>query len=151
MAHYGVGPVCFESISAVTATPSVDIGTVREHAGEKYVYFYNAGATAGVGLGLVRPTSATGAYTMAVSSASGDFCHGFVKHASVASGSYAWALTKGMLTFAVASSASDQAAGAKALGANGLIATNTAGYFLVGDAQSSVVSGNSGTLCVSLR
>jgi hypothetical protein len=139
-----------ESVSAVTATPSVELGTERVVAGEKYVYIYNAGASAAAPLGMIRPTSATGAYTCAVSSVSGDMPVAFVKHVTIPSGSYGWGLVKGMLTISVASSASDQAAGPKAVGANGIIVTNTAGYYLIGDLVSAVVSGNSLAMLISL-
>jgi hypothetical protein len=152
MGFYSASPILFESISAVTATPSVDVGTVRTHDGEKYVYVYNAGGAAtGTGVGLSRPAScAAGMYSCSASSISGDLCIGFVKHATIGAAQYGWALTRGRVNVAVASAASDQSAGPKALGANGLVATIAAGYYPVGELNTAIVSGNSGYLYVNL-
>lgn len=144
--------VLFEGVSAVTSTPSVELGTTRTVAGEDYVYVYNAGGAAtGTGVGLSRPVSAAaGLYSVTASSASGDLCIGFVKHATLGSGQYGWALTYGLVTVAVASSASSQSAGPKALGANGLVATAAAGNHIIGELTTIIVSGNSGALLVNV-
>lgn len=152
MAFNGISPVCFESVSAVTATPSVELGTVRETGGEKYVYIYNCGGgSASVGLAMNRPASAAaGMYSCAVSSISGDTVQGFVKHAAIAAGSYGWLLKRGLVTVAVASGASSQSGGSKSIGADGVIATAGAGYAIVGELTTAIVSGNSGSLYVNL-
>ncbi len=153
MSVQSIAPIMFESVSAVTATPSVELGTERVVAGEKYVYVHNAGiSTAGVGKGLSRPVSAAaGMYSASVSAASGDLCIGFVKHAAIPTLNYGWALTKGLVTVAVASAASSQSLGLKAIGAGtGDVVTLTAGYFAVGELTSAIVSGNSGSLFVSI-
>lgn len=146
-----LSPVFFKGISNVTAVPDVEIGTERSVAGEQYVYVYNAGGTAAVGLGLSRPVSAAaGIYSVAVTSLSGDLCMGFVKHVAIPSGEYGWALTKGLVTVAIASSASSQSAGPKTLGANGLVATAGAGNAICGELTTIIVSGNSGALLVNV-
>ena len=153
MTVQSIAPIMFESVSAVTATPSVELGTERTEAGEKYVYVYNAGGTtAAKGFGLSRPASAAaGLYSASVSAASGDVCVGFVKHADIGAGSYGWALKRGLVTIAVASSASDQSAGVKAIGGGtGKVVTHAAAYFPVGELTTAVVSGNSGALFVNL-
>lgn len=139
-----ISPVQFESVSAVTATPSVELGTERTVAGQKYVYIHNCGiSTASVGYGLVRPASAAaGLYSCSVSSVSGDQCIGFVKHADIPTLYYAWALTDGLVGLQVSSGASTVAAGAVGLGINGNIATHTVGY-AVAQVLTQVVSGNS--------
>lgn len=146
-----LSPVFFKGISMVTATPDVALGTIREESGELYRYIYNAGGAAtGTGVGLIRPASAfAGLYSCSVSSASGDMCLGFVKHVTIPAGEYGWALINGLVTVAVASGASTVAAGAVALGANGVIATHTSGM-PVGQILTAIVSGNSGSLRVQL-
>ena len=38
-------PIATESVSAVTATPSVEVGTRRYYKGKDYIYCYNAGGS----------------------------------------------------------------------------------------------------------
>lgn len=145
-----ISPIFMKSISMVTAVPDVDLGIERVESGEVYRYIYNGGTSASVGLGLTVPASGfAGLYTCSVSSASGDLCLGFVKHAAIPSGEYGWVLKQGRVTVAVASSASTIAAGFVGLGANGVIATHTAGC-AVGQLTTQIVSGNSGSLRVHL-
>jgi hypothetical protein len=145
-------PIFVNGISFVTATQQYELGEERIESGEKYVYVYNCGGhTAAVRLGMSRPASAAaGLYSASVSSVSGDMPLGFVKHVAIPSGEYGWILKKGRVEVAVASSASDQAAGAKALGAAGLVATLGAGYFAIGELTTAIVSGNSGVLYVNV-
>ncbi len=88
-------PVFFESVSIVTATPSVQLGAERMEAGEKYLYVYNTGSsTAGAGRGVIL--SAVTGYSVTVSSITntGGFI-GVVKHSDIPTGSYGWILTRG--------------------------------------------------------
>lgn len=151
MSVENISPVFFETVSHVTASPKVALGTERVVAGEAYRYVHNAGGgTAGVGSGLNRPASAAaGLYSAAVSSVSGDMCVGFVKHVAIPSGEYGWALTRGLVTVAISSSASSVSTGAVGLGAAGAIATHTVGH-VVGQITTAIVSGNSGALYVQL-
>jgi len=151
MSVESIAPVLFESVSAVTATPSVELGTERVVAGEKYIYVHNCGTgSTGVGVGLIRPASAfAGLYSCSVSSASGDMVVGFVKHATIPTLNYGWALTDGAVTVAISSSASSLAAGPVGVGANGAVATHTIGY-AVGQITTAIVSGNSGLLRVKI-
>jgi hypothetical protein len=153
MAVESLSPILFESVSNVTATPSVELGTERTVAGEKYVYVYNAGGAAtGTGVGLSRPASAAaGLYSCSASSLAGDLCLGFVKHATIGSGQYGWALVRGRVTVAVSSFISTQSAAPKQLGADGAIATLVAGGYPVGELTTIIVSGNSGALYVNLK
>ena len=95
MSHYGVAPIAFESVSAVTATNSVDLGTTREYAGEQYRYVYNAGnSQASPGQGMVV-TSVSG-YSVTVSSVTmNDLFVGVVKHTTFTTATYGWLLTQG--------------------------------------------------------
>lgn len=152
MSVQNLSPVFFKGISNVTATPDVELGTVRVLDGERYLYVYNCGGnTAAVRLGMSRPVSAAaGLYSASVSSVSGDMPLGFVKHVAIPAGEYGWILTRGLQTVSVASGASTQDIGAKALGPLGVIATLSAGYFPIGELTTAIVSGNTGTLYVNL-
>lgn len=100
------GPVGYEeSISQVTATPSVQIGARRVHKGEEYVYCYNAGGAAvDAGLGVKFVTGASG-YSIAGTSVTDTFnpAVGVVKHATMAAADYGWVLVKGFATVKVVS------------------------------------------------
>jgi hypothetical protein len=152
MSYIPASPILFESVSAVTATPSVDIGTERVVDGERYVYVYNcSGSTISAGKGVSRPVSAAGGlYSVAVGSALGDVPVGWIKHADVPTLNYAWALKRGRVNVAVASSASDQSAGPKAMGAAGIVSTYAAGLYPIGELNTLIVSGNSGYLYLNL-
>lgn len=147
-----IAPIFFKGISMVTAVPDVALGTERIEDGEKYVYMYNAGSpTAAVGKGLNRLAGATTPHSGAVCSVSGDLCLGFVKHVAIPTAEYGWVLRKGLVNVAVASSASDQAAGIKCLGLNGLVATYITGAFYIqGELKTAIVSGNTGYLYLDM-
>ncbi len=107
MSYQNVGPVNFESVSAVTATPSVDVGVIREHEDEKYIYVYNNG-TSQISVGRCATVSAVSGYSVTVSSVSGDAIVGFAKHATLTTGTYGWLVCRGFvdgLTNAMASTA----------------------------------------------
>lgn len=107
MAFQSVGPVLFESVSAVTATPSVDVGSIRIEGDEKYIYAYNAGNSQ-ISVGRAAVVSAVSGYSVTVSSVSGGFAVGFVKHATLTTGTYGWLVTRGFVdsvTNAMASTA----------------------------------------------
>lgn len=93
--NYHTGPVEFESVSSVTLTNSVDLGTVRTVGGEEYVYVYNDSNTSmPVGLGCVM----SGNTGMSVTISSTTYFNapiGFVKHATFPSLTYGWLLTRG--------------------------------------------------------
>jgi hypothetical protein len=94
-----------ETPSAVTATPSVELGARRFWKGEEYVYCYNAGGAAintTVALGVKLVTGASG-YSIAATSLTDvvNPCVGVVKHAAIAAGSYGWAMVKGFATVSV--------------------------------------------------
>jgi len=105
MEFHSVGPVAFESVSQVTATPSVGLGTRVIWKGEEYVYAYNAGGAAiNKGLGVKFITGASG-YSIAATSITDTFnpCAGFVKHSTFAAGDYGWIMTKGFASVTLVS------------------------------------------------
>lgn len=105
MKFYSAGPVREESVSQVTATPSVALGSRVIHKGEEYVYCYNAGgSSAAAGKGVKFVTGASG-YSVAVTSLTDVFnpCVGVVKHAAIGSGEYGWVLSKGFVSVSLVS------------------------------------------------
>lgn len=94
-APYGIPSLWTESVSAVTASNSVELGTFRFDGGDIYQYVYNGGGqSAGVGMGLVL--SAVSGYTVTVSSVTGVHnLFGVVKNESFTTNTYGWALTRG--------------------------------------------------------
>lgn len=100
------GPfVSEESVSAVTQTPSVQLGSRRIYQGEEYVYCYNAGGAAiSATIGVKFVTGASG-YSIAATSVTDTFnpLVGVVKNASMAAGDYGWIMTKGFSNVQVVS------------------------------------------------
>ena len=88
-----------ESVSAVTATNSVDLGSRRVWKGEEYVYCFNAGGSqASPSYGLKVITGASG-YSVAVTSLA-DVANpfvGVVKHATLTTDTYGWVMTRGFV------------------------------------------------------
>lgn len=104
MSVYG-GPAYEESVSAVTATPSVALGSRRTHAGEEYVYCYNAGgATLSQKMVAKLITGASG-YSVAATALTDVYSPavGVVKHADIAAASYGWVLRRGFASVVVVS------------------------------------------------
>ena len=96
MSNYGQQEILGESVSAVTATPSVELGTERFLDGNKYVYVYNKStSTASVNYGVVY--SAASGYSMTVSSVSGDMLAGVVVHNDIPATYYGWVCTRGFV------------------------------------------------------
>lgn len=93
-------PMYNEPISAVTATNSVLLGSVRMEGGEEYLYVYNDGASAQASIGrAVGPQSGSSGYSVTVSSVVGVFgAMGVVKHATLTTSTYGWILTKGYVS-----------------------------------------------------
>lgn len=89
-------PLLPESVSHVTLTGSIDIGTRRTVSGDRYVYVYNAGnSEIAKGRGAVLAGGAT-SYSATVSSVSrADQLLGVCKHATIATGAYGWLLEEG--------------------------------------------------------
>ena len=95
MGFYGLEPILFESVSAVTATPSVELGVMRVHAGEVYEYVYAVGCVS-MGIGAVY-SGTSGHSVVATGAVSGEMCAGFAKHESLTTGTYGWLLKKGVV------------------------------------------------------
>lgn len=86
-----------ETVSAVTATPSVELGARRWHLGEEYVYCYNAGGGdiyPKYGVNLITGASGYSIGNTGTSDTALPFV-GVVKHATMAAADYGWVLTQG--------------------------------------------------------
>ena len=95
MAHQGIAPIIFESVSQTTATNSVDLGTEVTVDGRKYTYVYNAGNSQ-ISVGYGATVSGTSGYSVTVSSTTNlDALVGVCYHATIATGYYGWLLTRG--------------------------------------------------------
>jgi len=94
--NYQALPIEVESVSNVTATNSVDLGTVRVYNGEEYVYVYNAGPQS-ITVGQCAFMSANSGFSVTVTATvdGGDFPIGFVKHTAIGTGAYGWLITRG--------------------------------------------------------
>jgi len=105
MQWHSAGPIQFESVSQVTATPSVDLGTRLWYQGEEYVYCYNSGGgQASKGNGVKFITGASG-YSVAATSLTDTFspCVGVVKHSTMATADYGWVMVRGFASVVMVS------------------------------------------------
>lgn len=85
----------FESVSAVTATNTVDVGTRRYYEGKEYVYVYNNGNSQ-ISVGNGATVSALTGMSVTVSSVTSvSPCVGVCHHATLTTGTYGWLVTKG--------------------------------------------------------
>lgn len=121
-----------ESVSAVSTTASVPLGTRRVVDGSEYVYCYNGGTIADQRL-AVRPITAGVSYTFTVTTAAGFLpMIGTIANATCAASSYCWVLTqgytKGILGGAITYSVAGAAAPVRVVvGTNGVIDCPTGG------------------------
>jgi hypothetical protein len=144
MAYQGIDPVCFEGVSAVTATNSVELGTKRIVDGEEYVYVYAVGAVSqAVGCTI---SGVSGYSVCATGIISGTYCMGFVKHAEIPAGSYGWLLQRGFVNSVVNGMASTALAATDnvQLAADGKICAAGAGGHCLGRMITAAVSGGTG-------
>lgn len=101
---YGYQLTIPESVSTVTATNSVALGTRTIEGGCEYVYVYNAAShTAAVGYGMIQ--SLMSAFSVTVSSAIGDICFGVVKNTALTGNYYGWLCTRGRCAIQMTNSA----------------------------------------------
>ena len=114
MTVFNAGPVIMESVSAVTATPSIEVGTVYRKGDEQYIYVYNAGNSQ-ISPGFGATVSGVSGYSVTVSTVtSTDFVVGVCQHATLTTATYGWLLTTGFGQ--VSMGASDSAAAGGLLG-----------------------------------
>jgi hypothetical protein len=94
MAAYGLQTLFEESVSQITATPSVALGTRRIEGGNEYIYAYNANTTAAVGYGVIA--SLNSGYSFSVTAALGNPLMGVVQNTEFTAAYYGWLLIRGL-------------------------------------------------------
>ncbi len=146
MAFHSASPIRTESVSAVTATPSVELGTRVTVNSEDYIYVYaQAAVSATVGATI---SGLSGYSVIATGLISGAVCVGFAKHADIPAGSYGWLMTRGFISGAVNGMVSTAlvATDGIMLAADGKVGNAAAavGGHLIGRALTAVVSGGTG-------
>jgi len=154
MAVYDVGPIFTESVSNVTATNSVEVGTRRREGDEEYVYVYNDGNSE-IPPSYGAVISAVSGYSVTISSiTSVDFLAGVCKHATLTTGTYGWLVTKGFVQVEMEANNSCTAGQILALAADGEFAlkSNSTGYPTpaVGKSMEAIASAGSGTAFISV-
>jgi hypothetical protein len=144
----------FESVSQVTSTNSVEVGTRRRSGDEEYIYVYNAGNSE------LPPTyaavvSAVSGYSVTISSVTSvDFAVGVCKHSTLTTGQYGWLMVKGWCQVEMEADNSAAAGQILALAADGEFAlkSNSTGYPTpaIGKTMEAIASGGSGTAFISI-
>jgi hypothetical protein len=97
---HSAGPILEENVSAVTATPSVEVGVRRQHLGEEYVYCYNSGGSQISQKMVAKLITGASGYSIAATALTDVFSPavGVVKHSTMAAGEYGWVLVRGFAT-----------------------------------------------------
>lgn len=148
MGFHSDSPIRMESVSAVTATNSVEVGTRVTADGADYVYIWNGSTeTIPVGNAAIIGSGCSG-YTCAVSAVTQvDFGVGIVKHAAIPTLNYGWLMTRGFAAFNSGASDSFAVGNPLAVAVSGVFANKTisTGYVtpVVGKCVGAVASGNS--------
>lgn len=149
---YGHQQLFTESVSAVTATNTVALGTRRVEGGNEYLYVYNAGSTAAVGYGVIA--SANSGYSVTITSVMGNLPLGVVQSNDLTASYYGWVQTKGFVHVYWNGTAANGTAAigdAVVLGANGgfdHVVTALAGgtHGVIGYSVSEIATAGTGTI-----
>lgn len=154
MTFYSVGPVGFEPVTAVTATPSVELNTTRVEGANHYVYVYNdCNSSIPTAVGAVLQSGVSNMSVTLSSVTSADFLIGVAVN-TMTTGQYGWLMTRGITSVKMgATSGSVAARGNLELAANGLFvpASNTTGNGpVVGQALAAIVSSATGAAFISV-
>jgi len=151
MTVYSIG-VNFESVSNVTATPSVDVGARRTEGNNEYLYVYNAGNSQ-ISPGFLAIVSGVSGYSVSVSSVSSvDMAIGHVRNATLTTGTYGWIVTHGFVQGVMSANESCTAGSVLMPAADGTLVQKTISTGFVGvchaKAQAAVASGTSGSFYI---
>lgn len=141
----------FAGVSQVTQTlgpNDPEVGTRLRSGDEDYIFVYNAGTTQ-ISPGYAAILSAVTGYSVTVSSTTSvDFAVGFVKHATLTTGTYGWLLTKGFGKMTAEANMSFAAGALAILAADGTVTNKTISTGFVGPAcakaMAAIASGASG-------
>lgn len=154
MSFEGASPICFEPVTAVTATPSSQLGAKRTEGGFDYIYAYNdCNSSIQTGLGTVLQSGVSG-MSVTLSSVTNVGCLIGVAVNTLTTGTYGWLMTRGITNIEVNATSGTVAAGdGLTLGVNGVFnritgtsgATAGAGATVFGTALEAIISGASGS------
>lgn len=126
MSNSGLQQLFEESVSAVTATNSVELGTERWEDGRKYVYMYNKStSTASTKYGVVY--SASSGYSVTISSVGGEQLAGVVYNADIPPTEYGWVCVKGHVPLTSSGNSAIAAGNRVVLDAAGTFTRSTGG------------------------
>lgn len=150
MAFQSADPVVFESVSNVTATNSVDLGTRATVDGRQYCYVYNAGnSQISIGQGAIM--TASSGYSVTVSSTTGlDVFVGVCYHSTLTTGTYGWLVTHGHTKIKTPAGSICTngdllfAGGDGVFGVNPLTGTASAGIYIMGKCVAATASAGIG-------
>jgi hypothetical protein len=157
MAFYGIAPLSFGPVTAVTATRGTndpELGTRRSEGANEYLYVYNdANSTIATAKGCVLQSGASG-YSVTVSSVtSADMLIGVAVN-SITTGAYGWVVTRGITSVLMGATSATVAAGDMLeLAANGVFVpvSNTTGNKgnACGKALAAIVSSATGSAYIT--
>jgi hypothetical protein len=154
MAFYGVAPIAFEPVTAVTATPSVEVGTERQEGSNRYIYVYNdCNSSIPTAVGAVLQSGATGMSVTLSSVTSADLLIGVAVN-TLTTGTYGWLVTRGITSVKMGATSGTVAAGDLIhLADNGLFVpvSNATGSKdnVAGKALAAIVSSATGSAFIS--
>jgi len=158
MTYYSDSPVIFRDESFVTATldgKTPELGAVMQKGGREYVWVYNAANSdinPGIGCVLMSDSSNYSVSPTAVTSA--DIVVGVVRNATLTTGTYGWAVRRGVTNVEMnATSGTVAAHGLIEIAADGDFSpvSNTTGNLApaIGKALTAIVSSASGEAYIS--
>jgi hypothetical protein len=130
---YSVGPIRFDSVSAITATRGANDPKPGEEcivAGDRYVYVFNAGGST-IAKGNCAAVSALTGMSVSVSTVTSvDYPVGVCVHTDIPTLNYGWLLTKGICRVIMQADNSAAAGQLLTVAADGLFAlkSNSTGY-----------------------
>jgi hypothetical protein len=136
----------FESVSAVTATPDVAVGTYRREGDEEYIYVYNA-CNSDIPPSYGCILSAVSGYSVSLSSVTDTgFGVGIIKHATLTTGTYGWMMIKGFAQFEMGADNSCAAGVNLSLGTDGVFAARSISTGVLGNAPGVAMSATASSL-----
>lgn len=149
MSVYGYQRIFMEPVSAVTASPSVELGTRRVEDGKEYIYVYNDGG-ASITSGYGCTVSLLSGYSVTVSSVTQvNHCVG-VANTTIPTAYYGWIQTKGFCKIKLSANNSMAVNDPMKLGTDGLFGVNSVATGNIdlqcGFSIQAVASGGSGSI-----
>lgn len=154
MSVFSLGPIFNETVSAVTATNSVEVGTNRRVGNDDYIYVYNAGNSQ-INPGYCAVVSSVSGYSVTLSSVTSvDLAVGHCKHATLTTATYGWLLTRGFAQVQLGANDSMVAGAILRAGVDGTYAaaTNATGNIspIIGKAMGAAASAGTATAFIKI-